>query len=74
MNETITVANAVATDEVANNSNKQVVFINFAPFIYCFSAIKKKKYTDSDNYSKTFGVSWQYYRDKALNASVKMHN
>ena len=41
MNETITVANAVATDEVANNSNKQVVFINFAPFIYCFSAIKK---------------------------------
>ena len=73
MNETITVAKTVATDEVANNSNKQVVFINFAPFIYCFRAIKKK-YTNSDNYSKTFGVSWQYYRDKALNASVKMHN
>ena len=73
MNETITVVNTVATDEVENNSNKQVLFINFAPFIYCFSAIKKK-YTNSDNYSKTFGVLWQYYRDKALNASVKMHN
>ena len=41
MNETITAANTAATDAVANNSNKQVVFINFTPFIYCFSAIKK---------------------------------
>ena len=73
MNETITVANTAATDAVANNSNKQVVFINFTPFIYCFSAIKKN-YTNSENFSKTFWGSWQYYRDKALNASVKMHN
>ena len=41
MNETITLENTAATNAVANNSNKQALFINFAPFIYCFSAIKK---------------------------------
>ena len=74
---TVTVAE-VAAD--AGNNGIRVVFKNCAPFTNCISEINNKqidnaKYIDvvipmynlieySDNYSKTSGSVWQYYRDE----------
>ena len=75
---TITVPNT-GTAAAANNRNKKVTFKNCASFTNCISEINSKidhakdieivmpmynliEY--SDNYSKTFGTLWQYYRDE----------
>ena len=74
----ITVNNTAADDADANN-NKKVIFKNCAPFTNCISKINNTdidnaKYIDivmpmynlieySDNYSKTSGSLWQYYKD-----------
>ena len=63
-----------------NNNNKEVVFQSFAPFIGCMSEINNThtnntKHIDvmitlynlveyKDNYSKTSGGLWKYYRDE----------
>ena len=63
-----------------NNANKKVVFKNCAPFTDCLNEINNtqidnNKYINvimlmyslieySDNYSKTSGSLWQYYRDE----------
>ena len=75
---TITVA-AKAGDN-PNNVNKEVVFINCAPFTDCISEINKTQIDNakdvnivmpmcilieySNNNSKTSGSLWQYYRDE----------
>ena len=59
--------------------NKAVIFKNFAPFTKCISRIKNTDIDNaqdieivmpmynlieySDNYSKTFGSLWKYYKD-----------
>ena len=76
---TITVPNT-RTAATPNNRNKKVIFKSCAPFTDCISEIDSKeidhaKDTDvvvpmynlieySDNYSKTSGSLWQYYRDQ----------
>ena len=76
---TITVPNTAAADANANNSNKNVIFKNFGPFINCISEINNiqidyAKYIDivismynlieySHNYSKTSGSLWQSCKD-----------
>ena len=75
----ITVNNTAADGADANYDNKKVIFKNCAPFTDCISKINNTdidnaKYIDivmpmynlieySDNYSKTSGSLWQYYRD-----------
>ena len=75
----ITVNNTAAAGAPANNTNKKVIFKNCASFINCISKISNTdidnaKYIDivipkynlieySDNYSKTSGSLWQYYKD-----------
>ena len=76
---TITVNNTAAADADANNTNKKVIFKNFAPFTICVSEtnntiVENAKDLDivmpmynlieySDNYSKTSGSLWQYCKD-----------
>ena len=75
----IAVNNTAAAGANANNTNKKVTFQNCAPFTNCISKINNTdidnaKYIDivmpmcnlmeySDNYSKTSGSLWQYYKD-----------
>ena len=75
----VTVNNAAAADADANNTNKKVIFKNFAPFSRCISKINNTEidnaqYIDivmpmynlieySDNYSKTSGSLWQYCKE-----------
>ena len=86
---TITVARIPA---VADNVGKEVVFNNWAPFIDCISETNNMQIANAkdidvvmpmynlivyvNNYSKTSGSLWQYYRDElALNngAIVNFH-
>ena len=76
---TTTVADTSATGAAANNTNKKVIFINFAPFTNCISEVNNiqvdnAKYIDivipmynlieyNDNYSKPSGSLWQYCKD-----------
>ena len=76
---TIAVNNTAAADANGNNTNKNVVFKNCAPFTDCMSEIKNTqvyipKDTDivmlmynlieySDNHSKTSRSLWQYCND-----------
>ena len=76
---TIAVNNTAAADADTNNTNKKVIFKNFAPFTNCISEINNTqednaKDTDivmpmynlveySDNYSKTSGSLWHYCKD-----------
>ena len=76
---TIAVNNTAAADGNANNTNKKVVFKNCAPFTNCISEINNIQIDNakdidivmpvynlikySDNYSKTSGSLWQYYKD-----------
>ena len=62
-----------------NNTNKKVLFKNCAPFINCISEINNTQVGNaknidivmpmhnlieySNNYSKTAGIFWQYYKD-----------
>ena len=75
----ITVNNTAADGAAANNTNKKVIFKNCTPFTNCISKINNSdidnaKYIDiiismynlieySDNYSKTSGSLWQYYKE-----------
>ena len=75
----ITVNNTAGAGAAANNDNKKVIFKNCAPFSNCISKINNTdidnaKYIGivlpmynlieySDNYSKTSGSLWQYYKD-----------
>ena len=75
----ITVNNTAAAGADANNTSKKVIFKNCAPFTNCISKINNTQidnaeYIDivmpmynlieySDNYSKTSGSLWQYYKD-----------
>ena len=75
----ITVNNTAADGAAANNTNKKVIFKNCAPFTNCISKINNTQidnaeYIDivmpmcnlieySDNYSKTSGRLWQYYKE-----------
>ena len=76
---TITVNNTAAADADANNTNKEVIFKNVAPFTKCVSEINNTNVDDakdidivmpmynlieySDNYSKASGSLWQYCED-----------
>ena len=75
----ITVNNAAAGAAAANNSDKKVIFKNCTPFTNCISKINNEQidnaeYIDiimpmynsieyGDNYSKTSGSLWQYYKE-----------
>ena len=75
----ITVA---ALEAGGGNNNIEVVFKNCAPFTNCMSEINNTQTDNakdidvvmpmynlieySDNYSKTSGSLWQYYRDKQI--------
>ena len=75
-----TISIAAQAGDNPNNGNKEVVFKNCAASNDCISEIKNAqidnaKYIDvimpiynlieySDNYSKTSGSLWQYYRDE----------
>ena len=76
---TITVNDTAAADADANNTNKKVIFKNFAPFTNVISEINNTQIDNaedldivmlmynlidySDNYSKTFGRLWQYCKN-----------
>ena len=75
----ISVNNTAADGAGANNTNKKVIFKNCAPFTNCISKINNTQINNaecidivmpmynlieySDNYSKTSGSLWQYYKD-----------
>ena len=77
MNRTLTVAEAATCRE---NNNIQLVFENCSPFIDYISEINNTQTDNAkgidlvipmynlivyrDNYAKTSGSLWQYYRDK----------
>ena len=77
--ETITVNNTAAQGAAANNTNKKVIFKNWAPFTNCISEINNTQIDNakdidivmpmynlieySDNYAKTTGSLWQYFKD-----------
>ena len=79
MRTTIIVENTW-TVAAPNNRNKKVIFKNCASFTECISEINNKEIDHaknidivmplynliehSDNYSKTFGILWQYDRDE----------
>ena len=74
--ENITVNNTAANGAAANNTDKKVIFKNYAPFTNCIikinsTQIDNAEYIDivmpmynlieySENYSKTSGSQWQY--------------
>ena len=76
---TISVNNTAAQGAAANNTNKKVIFKNFAPFANCISEINNTQIDNakdfdivmpmynlieySDNYAKTTGSLWQYSKD-----------
>ena len=76
---TITVNNTAAADANVNNTNKKVIFKNWPPFTYCISKINNTQVDNakdidivmpmydlieySDNYPKTSGSLWQYFKD-----------
>ena len=70
---------AAAAAAAANNDYRKVIFKNCAPFTYCISEINNTQVDNtkdidivmpvynlieySDNYAKTSGRLWQYYKD-----------
>ena len=76
---TITVENIAAQDQDTNGAVKKVIFKNCALFTKCISRINNTQVDDasyidvvmpiynlteySDNYLKTSGLLWQFYRD-----------
>ena len=75
----ISVKNATTADADANKTNEKVIFKNCASFTKCISRINNTDIDNaqdidivmpmynlieySDNYSKTSGSLWQYYKD-----------
>ena len=82
VNGTMTVANNVAQGQASNAANKGIIFKDCVPFTKCISTISNTQVDDahdidavmpiyiliehSDNYSKTFGILWQYCRDQPV--------
>ena len=80
---TITIAGDDAAARQADERDKGVIFKNCAPFINCISEINNTQVDNakdidilmpmynlteySENYSKTLGRLWQYYRDEPNN-------
>ena len=78
---TITVPNTAAAGAVANN-RKNIIIKNCAPFNDCISELNNTQIDNakdidtvmplynlteySDNYSKTSGSLWHYYKDEAF--------
>ena len=78
----MTVANNVAQGQASNAANKGIIFKDCVPFTKCISTISNTQVDDahdidavmpiyiliehSDNYSKTFGILWQYCRDQPV--------
>ena len=76
---TISVNNTAAVGDAVNNDDKKVIFKNCAPFTNCISEINNTQVDNaedidivmpmynlieySDNYAKTTGSLWQYYKD-----------
>ena len=76
---TISVNNTAAAGAAANNTNKKVIFKNYAPFTNCINGINNTQIDNakdidivmpmynlieySDNYAKTIGSLWQYCKD-----------
>ena len=74
---TITIPSTAGAGSAVNNTNKKVIFKNYAPFTDCTSEISNTQVDDtpdfdivmpmynlieySDPYSKTSGSLWQYY-------------
>ena len=79
---TISVNNTAAADAAANNTNKKVIFKSCAPFTNCISEINNTQIDNakdidivmpmynlieySDNYAKTTGSLWQYFKDEPV--------
>ena len=79
VNGTITVWDT-ETAAAPNNRNKKLIFQNCTPFTDCISGINNKEIDHakdnnvvmpmydlikySDNYSKTSGTLWEYYKDE----------
>ena len=75
----VNVNNTTAADADANNTNKKVIFKNFAPFANCISQINNTQVGNAkdldivmpmynlieyrDNYSKTSGSLWKYCKN-----------
>ena len=73
------ICNTAAQDQTNNAANRKVMLNNCAPFTNCISRINNTQVDDatnidvvmpmynlmeySDNYSETFGILWQFYRD-----------
>ena len=73
------IVNNTAAQGAANNANRKVIFKNCAPFTNCISEINNTQIDNakdidsvmpmynliqySDNYAKTTGSLWQYYKD-----------
>ena len=78
---TIAVEDTSAAGAAVNNTNRKVIFKNCDPFTDCISAINSTQVDNaqdidvvmsmysliehSDNYLKTSGSLWQYYRDES---------
>ena len=76
---TVTTNNTAAADADTTNTNKKVIFKNFAPFTNCISEINNTQVDNakdidivmpmcnlieySNNYSKISGSLWQYCKD-----------
>ena len=76
--ENITVNNTAVVDAAANDTNKKLIFKNFAPFTRCISKINNTEKDNaqfidivmpmynlieySENYSKTSGSLQQYFK------------
>ena len=58
----IYVNNTAATAADSNNRDKKTIFKNCAPFPNCVSKINNAELY-SDNFSKTSGSLWQYYKE-----------
>ena len=79
---TITGAGADDATRQVDERDKGVIFKNFAPFIKCISRINSTEIDNakdidivmpmydvteySDNFSKTSGSLWQYYKDDKI--------
>ena len=80
---TVTGEGADAAIKQADERNKGIIFKTFSPFVYCKSEINNTEIGNaknidkampmynlleySDNYSKTSGSLWQYYKDEPNN-------
>ena len=88
VNGTINANSTAAADADANNTNKKVIFKNYALFTNCISEINNTQVDNardidtvipmfnlieySDNYSKTSGSLWQCCKDIPLDNNMQL--